>query len=99
MKHIKPFLLLTLVMAMPLIMTSCYVSQFKVGSGPKLGVSASEKEHYLVFGLVKLNEVDSKSMAEGRRHYEITHQSTFGDGLLSVLTLGIYTPRTVNVKR
>ncbi|MCG8475336.1 MAG: Bor family protein [Cytophagales bacterium] len=99
MKYLKLFSLLFLVMFMPLVMTSCYVSQHQIGSGAKLHVNTEAKNHYLVFGLVKLNEANTKEMAEGRRNYIITQKATFSDGVLSVLSLGLYTPQTVILER
>ena len=38
-------------------------------------------------------------MAKGEKDYEVKTSTSFVDGLINVLTFGIYTPTTVEVKR
>ena len=82
-----------------LTMTSCYTLTYTVGSGPKTGVEVKEKNHYLIAGLAPLKTSDPTKMAAGASDYQVTISHTFIDGLLNVLTGGLYTPTTTIVKK
>jgi hypothetical protein len=98
MKKIKLFALVLLVSG--ICLTSCDSINHTVGSGAKGANSEQAKQWYILFGLVPLNNVDSKSMAGGATDYTINTQRSFVDGLIGIFT-GILTihPTTVTVTK
>ncbi len=95
----KNFLNLVFVLSFSILMTSCYTLTYSVGKGAQTGVSVKEKNHYLIYGLAPLKTSDPTKMAGGATDYEVTVTHTFIDGLLNILTGGIYTPTTTKVKK
>lgn len=80
-------------------MSSCYTHKFTVGDGPKSGDTVTQKNHFFLYGLIPGNASDPQKMAEGSSDFEVIETHTFADGLLNVITLGIYTPTTTTVKK
>lgn len=80
-------------------MTSCYTYTHTVGEGPQSGVTVKEKNHYFIYGLAPGKQSNPKQMADGSDNYQVTIEHTFVDGLLNVLTFGIYTPTTTTVQK
>ena len=77
-------------------MTGCgFTYHFKNGSTLP-GEQHNEWASYFVFGLVGDNEINVKDFCPGEVH-EITTGNNFVTWLLSAITLGIYTPRKVNI--
>ena len=95
----KRVLQLVLLLAISILMTSCYTLTFSVGRGATRGDVVTEKNHYLIGGLVPLRTCDPARMAGGAANYTVTIQHNFIDGFLAALTGGIYTPNTVTVER
>ncbi len=95
----KLFVNLALVVGLSLFLTSCYTYTFTVGDGPQTGVTVTQKNHYLLYGLAPISTSDPVEMARGSENYEVTIQHTFVDGLLNAITWGIYTPTTTRVTR
>jgi hypothetical protein len=93
------FLKLTLVSLFCLSITSCYTLSYAVGTGSQTGVEVTEKNHYLIGGLAGLKTSDPSKMAGDAKNYQVTITHTFIDGLLNVLTSGLYTPTTTIVKK
>ena len=56
-----------------------------------------ESQTYFLGGLVGENEIDVKKVCNGGEATQMQSQTTFVNGLLGGLTLGIYTPRTAKV--
>lgn len=83
------------------LFTSCYVNRTTVGYGP-VGESlhtrtyAKAKQKYVVFGLIRINDVNLKAPPTGVG-YEIKSGFTFVDGILTLITAGIYGQRTVKI--
>ncbi len=94
----KSFLFL-LTLALSLSLSSCYTYTNTVGNGPQSGEMVKKKNHYFIYGLAKGNISDAQEMAGNSDDYEVTTQHTFVDGLLNVVTFGIYTPTTTTVKK
>jgi hypothetical protein len=93
------FLKLTLVSLFCLSITSCYTLSYAVGTGSQTGIEVTEKNHYLIGGLAGLKTSDPSKMAGDAKNYQVTITHTFIDGLLNVLTSGLYTPTTTIVKK
>lgn len=95
MKKLKSLLLLIGIVGL----TSCYTYTFDVGNGATSGVQTTQKNHYLIGGLVPLSEVDHAKLSKGASDYTVKIEHSFVDGLLNAITFGIYTPTTTTVTR
>lgn len=80
-------------------MTSCYSHKFIIGEGPKTGVEVEGKNNFFLYGLIPGKVTSPQAMAGDTKDYEITEVQTFVDGLIGVLTLGIYTPTTTKIQK
>ena len=81
-------------------MSSCYTAKVAHGSlttdSPVVKVN-SKKNHALIEGLVPLNNgFEAKKYVGDRKDYVTKSQITFVDGLIRLITLGIYTPSTTS---
>lgn len=78
----------------------CASHTHKVRHGAVFNRTNVERQWYILYGLVPLNDVDTQAMANGKRNYEITTQVTPVDYIYHVLFSPItITCRTVTVKR
>jgi hypothetical protein len=93
------FVSFTLLSFLCLSMASCYSLTYAVGTGSQTGETITEKNHYLVSGLATIKTSDPTKMAGDAKNYQVTIKHTFVDGLINVLTSGIYTPTTTIVKK
>jgi len=80
-------------------LTSCFSNLQVVGEGSKGTTEITEKNHYLVDGLIKLKQSDTNKMADTSQNYTIHTRITFVDGLLWFFTVGIYTPTTTTITK
>jgi hypothetical protein len=94
-KTLKMFSMLSLLVAM----SSCYTHKFVVGDGPQSGVEVTGKNNFFVYGLIPGKVSDPQALADNAADFEMTESMTFVDGLLGVITLGIYTPTTTTIKK
>lgn len=79
---------------------ACVAHEHRVGVGPTGLGSDSQRQFYLLFGLVRTNEVDAARMADDLTGYSITTEFSFTDLLLAPLLLPLtMTSRTVTVAR
>ena len=69
------------------------------GDGPQTGVELKEKNHFVIYGLVPLGTSNPSTMAGNAANYQVTHSHTFIDGLINILTGGIYTPTTTTITK
>lgn len=90
---------LTSIFGLMLFLSSCYTYTHTVGNGPQSGTEVKKMNHYLIYGLAPINVSNPTEMAGDAEDYEVTVQHTFVDGLIQVVTLGIYTPTTTTVKK
>jgi hypothetical protein len=93
------FVSFTLLSFLCLSMASCYTLTYAVGSGAQTGETITEKNHYLVSGLATIKTSDPNRMAGDAKNYQVTIKHSFVDGLINVLTSGLYTPTTTIVKK
>jgi hypothetical protein len=80
-------------------MASCYTLSYTVGNGPQTGETLVERNHYVVAGLAPIKTSDPAKMAGDAKNYQVTITHTFVDGLINVLTSGLYTPTTTIVRK
>jgi hypothetical protein len=80
-------------------MASCYTLTYTVGTGTQTGETIKKKNHYLIYGIAPLKTSDPIKMAGDAKNYQVTIKHTFVDGLLNLLTYGLYTPTTTIVTK
>ena len=96
----KKIAVAVLVIVLCFSLMGCWTFQHQVGSGAATGVKVEKKQWFILWGLVPLNEVDSKAMAGGAENYTVQTQQSFVDVVIGVVTgwVTIY-PQTVTVTK
>ncbi len=93
-------MLLALACGAVLLTPACYTLNHTVGSGAKSGVETEKRQWYILFGLVPLNEFDSKELAGGATDYKVQTEWTPIDILINLVTgLVTISSRTVTVTK
>ncbi|RNA60840.1 hypothetical protein D1631_02250 [Chryseobacterium nematophagum] len=80
-------------------LTSCYSYTSVVGKGAQNNVQVTKWNHYLFEGIAPVGVSDSKQMAGDAENYTVLTRQTFINGLITLVTLGIYTPTTTTVTK
>lgn len=95
----KKILTLCMLVSISFIFSSCYTIEHTVGQGPQAFNVETQRQWFILWGLVPLNEVDTKLMAQGKSDYAIKTEWTPVDVIIGLFT-GIVTirPRTVEVR-
>jgi hypothetical protein len=75
----------------------CYRATFISNPQAVRGVEHDKWNHFFIFGLVGEAELDVRQFCPDGRVAELQTQETFLNGLVGLLTIGIYAPRTVYV--
>lgn len=97
MEKVKNYLIILVV---AVAFTACATHIHTVGDGPQSNTKVTEAQWYALWGLVQLNEVNSKEMASGAANYQIKTQTTFVDGLIGIVTNSVtISRRTVTVTK
>ncbi len=79
---------------------SCLTHTHRVGLGPTGVGESMQRQFYVFFGLIRVNEVDESRMADRLTSYEIETTTSLIDWLLLPILLPFtFTSRTVTVKR
>ena len=89
----------TMLMAMGILFTSCYSYTTVVGDGAKGNATTSKWNHYLIGGLAPIDVSNPKDLAGGAEDYNVKTEMSFVNGLVSVLTFGIYSPTTTTITK
>jgi hypothetical protein len=97
MKHFVRF---TLLLALVAPLTGCYTFSHEVGRGATGVGAVEERQWFALWGLWRLNQVDSRAMAGQAGNYTVTTQFTPVDVAISFFTgwFTIYV-QTVTVER
>ncbi len=74
MKTIKAFFGIFLLVV---LLSSCMSLTHVVGTGGTSGTPVEKKQWYALWGLVPINEVDSKAMAGEKKNKKIIHGETW----------------------
>jgi Bor protein len=83
--------LLTLVGALAL---GCYTMRFEVEGPPRSdNQRVHQRKAFFLWGLAPTREIDAQRICP-QGVQAIVEETTFGDGFFSLITLGIYSPRT-----
>jgi hypothetical protein len=77
---------IALASALALPMTSCYTFHHQVGDGGTGASEETERQWFILWGLVELNSVDSQEMAGGATDYTATTEWTPLDILINIFT-------------
>lgn len=80
--------------------TGCMTHVHKVGNGPQGNQIVQERQWYVLWGLVPINDVDSEALADGADDYEIITQAAPLDIVINIFTgwITVYS-RTVTVTK
>jgi poly(3-hydroxyalkanoate) synthetase len=79
--------------------TACHPTHFIVGNGPQQHQVAEARNKFLFLGLKHVGVApDPKLMSNNATDYKITVKLTFADVMLNAITLGIYSPLTIQVE-
>ena len=78
--------LIALTAALSLPMTSCYTMSHEVGNGGTTASETSERQWFVLWGLVPINSVDSQAMAGGATNYTVTTEQSFLDVVINIFT-------------
>lgn len=96
---------ITLMLAIAIVMSSCYASTHVVGSGGTYAgndmnqYDLKKKHWYLFWGAMPLDDVSAHMLAGDSENYTARETSTFGDQILTALTWGIAAPRTIRISK
>jgi hypothetical protein len=91
----KPRMLLTIFGV--LMAQGCYKATFIDSPQAALGQHHDKWTHFFVFGLVNTAEINVVEFCPNAQAAKIRTNGNFWTGLVSGLTIGIYTPRKVNI--
>lgn len=82
------------------LLTSCYTINHKVGQGAQGNTKVTERQWFVLWGLVPINNVDSQQLAGGATDYTVTTEMTFVDIVIGAFT-GLITvaPMSVHVTK
>ena len=96
----KKMVSLLLIGAFVLIIAGCSAHIHQVGKGAQGNQYIEQRQWYILFGLIPLNEVDTGDMAGGTVDYTITTQTSALDVIMNIFT-GYVTvsSRTVTVEK
>lgn len=99
MRHV-PFLARILALScVALLSCGCVWHRHEVGLGATGTAQVSERQFYILFGMIEVNEVDCRRLAPDLTSYTIETEFSFVDLLLAPLLLPVtMTSRTVTVK-
>lgn len=98
MKQVIGIILIALFLSLGI--SGCFTNQHIVGDGSQGKETVETRQWYVLWGLVEMNEVDTKEMAAGSEDYTIVTEFTPVDFVISIFT-GIVSiaPRTVKVEK
>jgi hypothetical protein len=94
----KKMLKVVSIILLILFFVGCTTHIHKVGSGPQSYDSEELRQWYVLWGLVPINDVDTKDMAGGALNYKIKTEFTPIDFLISIpASVVTVSSRTVTV--
>jgi len=97
MKHVISSLIIIAMISLTL--SSCYTSTYVVNDGAQGINQVQQKQWYALWGLVPMNDVNAKTMANGHENYTITDQHTFVDFVIGIFTSMVsIVPKTIKVQ-
>lgn len=91
--------MMAIIFVSSLLLTSCYSYDIVVGNGAQGNRKVSKWNHYVVYGLAPVGVSDVKELADGAEDYDVNISHSFVNGLVNVLTFGLYSPTTTTVTK
>ena len=89
-------ILVTVVMMF--VVTGCATQTYFLNKGSQSELRDQKMQHFFINGIAQKKEIDAAQVCGGaNKVMKVESHQRFVDGLLSVVTLGIYTPRTAKV--
>ncbi len=76
--------IIVLLIAIVFFVGACATHVHTVGDGPQNGSSSEDRQWYVLWGLVPINDVDSAEMARDAEDYEIKTEQDILDIAISV---------------
>jgi hypothetical protein len=96
----KKMKFLAMFFAVTMLFASCATHVHTVGNGGQSSQTIQKKQWFALWGLVPINTVDSKAMADGAKDYTIKTEQSFIDGVITIFTSMVtVNVRTVEVKK
>jgi PBP1b-binding outer membrane lipoprotein LpoB len=96
----KKMKFLAMFFAVTMLFASCATHVHTVGNGAQSSQTIQKKQWFALWGLVPINSVDSKAMADGAKDYTIKTEQSFIDGVITIFTSFVtINVRTVEVKK
>lgn len=106
-------IVISMMLVSSLLIVGCSTHIHTVGYGPQSGIVKTERQYYLLWGLIPINTVDTQAgLAEDEINYEIRTQTGVGDYFVMIgppiffgiifgapLPVGLITSRTVTVTK
>jgi len=91
---------LIVVMAIIAITFGCSAHIHTVGNGGSGGPKVEQRQWYVLWGLVPLNNIDSQAMAAGAQDYTVKTQQSALDVIINIFTSAVTVySRTVTVTK
>jgi len=87
-----------LILIIPFIFSSCYVHKISHGNGPIQGFTKKDKQHNFLFGIISETSPIIEEI-KNEKNYEVEVKISPSDGMISILTFGLYVPTTITVKK
>lgn len=96
----KKVAVLLLILAFSLVIIGCEAHVHYVGKGAQGGATVKARQWYVLFGLVPINNVDTRDLAGQAENYTIKTEKSFLDIVINVFTstVSVYS-RTVTVTK
>ncbi|MBS3806051.1 MAG: hypothetical protein KGY60_00980 [Bacteroidales bacterium] len=92
--------LTALMLGVMFFFASCATHVHTVGSGAQGNTSMEERQWFVLWGLVPLNDVDSREMAGDAQNYTITTEQAPLDVIINIFTTYVtVVSRTVTVEK
>ena len=89
-----------LLLGVMFLFAACATHVHTVGSGAQGGTTTEQRQWYVLWGLVPLNDVDSDEMAGDAQNYTITTEQAPLDVIINIFTAYVtVVSRTVKVEK
>ena len=83
-----------------MLLAGCSAHTHKVGAGAQGVDKTEDRQWYILWGLVPLNDIDSADMTEGATDYTVNTEVSAIDALINMVTLIVtVSARTVTVTK
>lgn len=98
--YMKKIVSLIMVILFMCIIVGCSTHLHTIGNGAQGVNEVESRQWYILFGLVPLNDTDTKEMAAGAVDYNVKTQQSALDVLMNMLTMWVtINSRTVTVTK